>query len=78
MTAAEKRALAAVDAGEVVRVYKSDRNILRGPRGVGAATLWRLEGNKLISDGGPCWGHLERTCRQVLTDAGRKALADQE
>lgn len=75
LTNAEINALVAVANGNVVRVYRSDRNILRGPSGVSSATLWRLDAKKLIVDGNSIWGELNRTCRQVLTEAGRAELS---
>lgn len=74
LTAAEIRALVAVTGGKVVRIYRSSGNILRGPKGVGASVLWKLDSKNFIADGSAAWGEMERTCRQVLTPAGRAAL----
>lgn len=77
LVASDIKALKAVAAGGVTRVYKADRNVLKA-KGVSSRVLWRLDGLGLLTDGGPVWGCLERTCRQVLTDAGRAALAASE
>lgn len=74
LTLGERRALEAVHAGSVVRVYRSGGNILRG-KGVSSAALWRLDAAKMIEDGPNAWGELERTCRQRLTAAGIVALS---
>ncbi len=74
LTDAEIRSLLAVEGGEVVRVYRAGGNILRGPKGVSAAVLWRLDAKGLIADGNSVWGALERTCRQIVTPAGKTAL----
>ena len=70
MTEAELRALRAVAAGKVTRVYHAKGNILRGPKGVSAGTLWRLDRKKLICDGPVTTGVINRTCQQVPTEAG--------
>lgn len=75
LTPAARRALTAVEAGAVVRVYRSNGNILRGPKGTGANMLWWLDHRGLIADGRDATGGLEKTCTQVLTKAGREALA---
>ena len=75
ITPSVRKALGAVTLGEVVRVYRRDGNILRGPTGVSALTLWRLSNARWIEDGKHATGALEKTCAQVLTKAGRDALA---
>ena len=77
LTPAARRALEAVEAGKVVRVYRRDRNILRGPKGTGANILWWLDCRKLLKDGPDTAGCLEAVCTQILTQAGRDALGQQ-
>jgi hypothetical protein len=71
MTEAEMRALRAVAAGKVFRVYDAKGNILRGPKGVSAATLWRLDRKHLICDDQAGSG---RSYRQVPTKDGLALL----
>jgi hypothetical protein len=71
---ADIRALIHVSNGNVVRVYRRDGNVLRGPKGVSAATLWSLAKRQLIANGRETAGVLEMRCKQVLTAAGRCAL----
>lgn len=74
LTEAQIRALRAVEAGQVVRIYRANGNILRGPAGVGAATLWRLHNMKLIEDGSGAGDAVSGRYTQVLTKGGRAAL----
>lgn len=72
---AEVRALRAVYDGKVERVYRRDGNVLKGPKGVGAAILWRLTEKRLIADGNQTMGGYELHCPQIVTLAGQEALA---
>lgn len=74
LTDADIRALIHVSCGSVVRIYRRNGNVLRGPKGVGAATLWSLDKRGLMTDGRDAAGALEKQCKQVLTPAGRRAL----
>lgn len=76
MTPAVRRALGAVVLGEVERVYRANGNVLRGPKGVASTTLWRIARLGWIDDAkGSAGTHMEVKCKQVLTKAGREALA---
>lgn len=74
LTTAEFRALQAVDAGKVLRIYRTTGNILRGPQGMSANTLWRLDQKGLIHDGDRSWGVGATYCVQCPTAAGRLTL----
>ena len=69
LTLGERRALEAVHAGSVVRVYRSGGNILRG-KGVSSAALWRLDAAKMIEDGPNAWANLSEP---VVNDLQRPA-----
>lgn len=75
-TKAQRKALLAVTDGDVVRIYRRDGNVLKGPAGVGSATLRRLDRAGWIKDepGGATGTHVEIRRRQVLTALGRDAL----
>jgi len=80
-SAAEHRALQAVDAGVIERVYTLTGNILRtklGNRPNSGKTLWRLFNAGLFEDGPTMQIASRIYCKQVLTDAGRKALAESQ
>lgn len=70
LTAAQRRALEAVQAGLVVRRYHAKGNVLTGPsepgRRISSHTLWSLDKLGLIEDGKGC-GH---TYRMILTTHG--------
>ena len=74
LTAAERRALLAVASGKVVRIYRANGNVLRGPKGVGSMALWKLDHRKFITDGHSVKGVLTLQCRQIVTRAGSAAL----
>lgn len=77
LSAAEARALTAVEGGEVVRVLRARGNVLKGPRDVTSSTLWRLDKRKLIADGTHTLHSaiMETRCVQVVTNEGQKELA---
>jgi hypothetical protein len=72
-TLGERRALRAVQAGAVFRLYRSAGNVFRAP-GISTRALWRLDSAGYIKDGPECTGILERRCKQVLTPAALSAL----
>ena len=74
LTAAEHRALLAVASGEVVRIYRANGNVLRGPKGVGSMALWKLDHRKFIADGPTTKGKLKLSSQQIVTSAGIDAL----
>jgi hypothetical protein len=74
LTRAEVNALFAVRDGKVTRVYRANGNVMRGPKGIGAATLWRLDAKRLIADGRSNGGCYETRCPMELTSAGTAAL----
>ena len=69
LTLGERRALRAVEAGRVVRIYRANGNVFHAP-GISANALWRLERAGYLKDG-PATGALERRCVQELTAFGR-------
>jgi len=75
MTKAQIRALQAVEAGTVKRVYRATGNVLIGPTGVSSRTLWSLAG--LIRDGSIERGGLIPVYIQELTPLGRATLKEQ-
>lgn len=70
LTKAQHRALEAVAAGTVVRIYRGEGNVLKGPPGISSRTLWQLAENGWMRDTGK-----SARAPQVLTDAGRLALS---
>lgn len=72
----EVRALAAVAAGKVERVYRPKGHVLRGER-VSSHILWHLDRRGFIADGPTTTGAgiVELRCTQALTAAGLQALA---
>lgn len=74
ITPAMRRALQATADGQVVRVYRANGNILRGPKGISPKVLWAASTSRWIEDGPESWGGIEKTCRQVLTAAGKVVL----
>lgn len=50
LTPAQTRALEAVRAGHVYRVYGRSGNVIKGPPGIGARSLWALERLNLICE----------------------------
>lgn len=71
LTLGERRALRAVEAGDVVRVYRRNGNVFR-PAGF-ARALWRLDKAGYIQDGPDYTEAVERTCKQILTKRGLAA-----
>jgi hypothetical protein len=69
-----KRALEAVERGEVVKKIGRRNSKLHGPKGIGYTSLFACQLAKLIEDGGEIRGAIIRTRTQVLTDEGRKFL----
>jgi hypothetical protein len=70
LTKAEWRALEAVDAGRVWRMYRPEGSVLKA-QGISSATLWRLAERGYFKDAYNSGSHAV----QVLTPAGRAALA---
>jgi len=69
------RALRAVYRGEVYRKLNPRSSKMVGPIGIGPIQFWRLSWAKLIEDGDKFIGaDLSPRYRQVLTEAGKKAL----
>jgi hypothetical protein len=77
ITEAVRRAFKAVADGEVVRIYRTHGSILRGPKGIGANTLWRLARNRWIEDAKEGSGGLEKVHKQALTKSGQAVLKGQ-
>ncbi len=65
LTTAQRLALEAVRQGLAYRIYRSDGNVLVGPKGVGAAALRALEKLGLITDGPDRHGAFEIKKRLV-------------
>lgn len=77
VTAAEKRALEAVAAGRVSRIYRGDGNVLKGPPAVASATLWRLDRKGWLQDGrGGGQGPFRIEVPVDLSREGEAALAE--
>lgn len=70
-----ERALKAVASEEVIRRSNGRDSKLLGPKGVGSQALWLAKMNDFIKDGPIMRTGMNTTTRQVLTDAGREALA---
>jgi hypothetical protein len=71
---AVRRALLAVQSGQVTRIYRGNGNMLIAPDGIGVATLRRLEREGLIRDGKDISRGLTPECHIVLTKAGKAIL----
>lgn len=74
LTEASKKALLAVERGEVRRIYDARGNRILGSDGVASTTLWKCERAGLIKDGPPSPGAITTRCPMILTDKGRAAL----
>jgi hypothetical protein len=77
LTLGEFRALRAVRAGRVIRLYRGNGNVFRA-EGVSKRALWQADKNGFIKDGPDCTGEMERRCKQILTPAGLDALMSAE
>jgi len=70
LTSSDRKALDAVERGEVMRLYRGDGNVLKGPKGIASQTLWRLDRAGYINDGERIIGGC---INQVVTSAGQAA-----
>lgn len=68
------KALRAVAAGRVERVYKAHGNVFKAAGTTSPTTLWRCEEAGLIEDGPTISGGMEITVRMKLTAKGLEAL----
>lgn len=74
LTKGERRALEAVAAGKVERLYRNDGNVFKPPQGVSVRSLWFLDRKGLIRDGESDGGILQARIKMMLTPAGEYAM----
>lgn len=70
LTKAQIKGLQAVAAGLVVRIYRDDGNVLKGPSGVSSTTLWNLDRRGYLRDS----DNSGSRAVQALTDLARRSL----
>ena len=74
-TQAMVRAMVAVRAGKVMQIYTARGNTFEAPKGIGQATLRKLEGARWIEDvPGQAHGVASTRLKLQLSKAGRAAL----
>lgn len=79
MTAARKRALEAVERGEVTNTFTAKGNVFKVPAGVSPRICRELQADRLIEDArepGKRMGAYAAHFKQRLTARGRTALDD--